>query len=66
LQGISVPPQPQIMVDLQMEQVMPNPDLKSIAKLISQDPGLSGGVAQTGEFAVLRPGQQASPRSSAR
>ena len=27
LQGISVPPQPQIMVDLQMEQVMPYPDL---------------------------------------
>ena len=25
LQGISVPPQPQIMVDLQMEQVMPDP-----------------------------------------
>ncbi|TWC37718.1 HD-like signal output (HDOD) protein [Pseudomonas sp. SJZ079] len=44
LQGISVPPQPQIMVDLQMEQVMPNPDLRSIAKLISQDPGLSGAL----------------------
>lgn len=42
LQGISVPPQPQIMVDLQMEQVMPSPDLRTIAKLISQDPGLSG------------------------
>ena len=27
LQGISVPPQPQIMVDLQMEQIMPNPCL---------------------------------------
>lgn len=44
LQGISVPPQPQIMVDLQMEQVMPNPDLKVIARLISQDPGLSGAL----------------------
>ncbi len=44
LQGISVPPQPQIMVDLQMEQVMPFPDLKNIAKLISQDPGLSGAL----------------------
>ena len=32
LQGISVPPQPQIMVDLQMEQVMPSPDLRAIAK----------------------------------
>ncbi|MBD9413790.1 HDOD domain-containing protein [Pseudomonas sp. PDM16] len=39
-----MPPQPQIMVDLQMEQVMPNPDLRSIAKLISQDPGLSGAL----------------------
>lgn len=44
LQGISVPPQPQIMVDLQMEQVMPVPDLKSIARLISHDPGLSGAL----------------------
>ena len=44
LQGISVPPQPQIMVDLQMEQLMPDPDLKAIAKLISQDPGLSGAL----------------------
>ena len=38
LQGISVPPQPQIMVDLQMEQYMPDPDLGVIARLISQDP----------------------------
>ena len=44
LQGISVPPQPQIMVDLQMEQVMPKPDLRAIAKLIGQDPGLSGAL----------------------
>ncbi|MDD0973602.1 HDOD domain-containing protein [Pseudomonas fontis] len=44
LQGISVPPQPQIMVDLQMEQYMPDPDLEVIAKLIAQDPGLSGAL----------------------
>ena len=44
LLGISVPPQPQIMVDLQMEQYMPEPDLGAIAKLISQDPGLSGAL----------------------
>lgn len=44
LQGITVPPQPQIMVDLQLEQVMPNPDLATIARLISQDPGLSGAL----------------------
>jgi len=47
LQGISVPPQPQIMVDLQMEQVMPEPDLSNIARLISQDPGLSGALLKT-------------------
>ncbi|SEM81998.1 HDIG domain-containing protein [Pseudomonas sp. ok272] len=44
LQGISIPPQPQIMVDLQMEQYMPDPDLDVIAKLIAQDPGLSGAL----------------------
>ncbi|WP_312931230.1 HDOD domain-containing protein [Stutzerimonas nitrititolerans] len=47
LHGISVPPQPQIMVDLQMEQVMPEPDLRNIARLISQDPGLSGALLKT-------------------
>ena len=44
LHGISVPPQPQIMVDLQMEQYMPEPDLGAIARLISHDPGLSGAL----------------------
>ena len=44
LQGISVPPQPQIMVDLQMEQYTPDPDLEVIAGLIAQDPGLSGAL----------------------
>ena len=44
LQGITVPPQPQIMVDLQMEQYMPDPDLGMIARLIAQDPGLSGAL----------------------
>lgn len=44
LHGISIPPQPQILVDLQMEQVMPDPDINQIAKLISQDVGLSGTV----------------------
>jgi len=42
LQGIKIPPQPQILVDLQMEQAMPDPDLKQIARLVSQDVGLSG------------------------
>ena len=44
LLGISVPPQPQIMVDLQMEQYMPEPDLNAIARLIGQDPGLAGAL----------------------
>ncbi|UQS18223.1 HDOD domain-containing protein [Pseudomonas sp. HS6] len=39
-----MPAQPQIMVDLQMEQYMPDPDLETIAKLIAQDPGLSGSL----------------------
>ncbi|MBA1188308.1 HDOD domain-containing protein [Pseudomonas entomophila] len=39
-----MPPQPQILVDLQFEQYMPDPDLGAIAKLISQDPGLSGAL----------------------
>lgn len=42
LQGIFVPPQPQILVDLQMEQVFPEPDIKRIADLIAKDVGLSG------------------------
>ena len=44
LQGISIPPQPQIMVDLQMEQVMPDPDIGRIAQLISKDVGLAGTI----------------------
>lgn len=42
LQGIRIPPQPQIMVDLQMEQAMPDPDIDQIARLIRQDVSLSG------------------------
>ncbi|MBL4795178.1 MAG: HDOD domain-containing protein [Pseudomonadales bacterium] len=44
LAGISIPPQPQILVDLQMEQAMPNPDLGEVASLIAQDVGLSGSI----------------------
>ncbi|WP_420825757.1 HDOD domain-containing protein [Pseudomonas typographi] len=39
-----MPPQPQILVDLQMEQYQPDPDLATIARLVSQDPGLSGSL----------------------
>lgn len=44
LQGISIPPQPQIMVDLQMEQMKPVPDVNVISDLICQDPGLAGSL----------------------
>lgn len=44
LHGIKVPPQPQILVDLQMEQLMPDPDIQRIAELISQDVSLSGTI----------------------
>lgn len=47
LGGISVPPQPQIMVDLQLEQLHPNRDIGRIAALISQDVGLSGSILKT-------------------
>src|SRR5690606_34726665 len=44
LRGITVPPQPQIIVDIHMEQAMPNPDIRRIGKLISQDVGLAGPI----------------------
>jgi HD-like signal output (HDOD) protein len=44
LQGISIPPQPQILVDLQMEQAMPDPDMRHIASAIAQDVSLSAAV----------------------
>ncbi|MDO6423418.1 HDOD domain-containing protein [Saccharophagus degradans] len=47
LQGIAIPPQPQILVDLQMEQLDPNCSVLSVAKLISQDVGLSGSILKT-------------------
>lgn len=47
LQGIAIPPQPQVLVDLQMEQFSPHCDAASIARLISQDVGLSGAILKT-------------------
>lgn len=47
LKGISIPPQPQIMVDLQMEQASPDCSINRIAELISQDIGLSGSILKT-------------------
>lgn len=57
LTGIFIPPQPQILVDLQMEQLMPDPDLKEIARLINADPGLAGSVLKAANF-QLGPGQR--------
>lgn len=47
MHGIAIPPQPQVMVDLQMEQLSPDCSVASIAKLISQDVGLSGYILKT-------------------
>lgn len=58
LHGITIPPQPQILVDLQMEQVMPNPDIRRIAQLISKDPALSGAmlkVVNSAYFGLKKP-----------
>ena len=44
MRGMSIPAQPQIMVDLQMEQAMPDPDINEIARLISRDVAISGRV----------------------
>ncbi|BFM49484.1 HDOD domain-containing protein [Marinomonas sp. THO17] len=44
LRGISIPPQPQVMVDLHMEQAMPDPDMDRIANIIAQDVSLSAAV----------------------
>lgn len=57
LQGISVPPQPQIMVDLQMELYMPAPDLPAIARLIAQDPGLAGAVLKVANSPLFSAGE---------
>ena len=44
LKGISIPPQPQIMVDLQFEMAMPEVNIGKIAEIISKDVGISGSV----------------------
>lgn len=47
LRGIKIPPQPQIMVDIEMEMAMPDFDLAAVAQLVSRDVGLSGAVLKT-------------------
>ncbi len=47
LKGITIPSPPKIVADLQMEMAMPDPDLNTMADMISKDPGLAGGVLKT-------------------
>lgn len=47
LRGTTIPSPPQVIVDLQMEMAMPDPDINAIAKLIADDAGLAGGVLKT-------------------
>lgn len=44
MRGMNIPAQPKIMLDLQTEQALPEPDLNEIARLISRDVGISGRV----------------------
>ncbi len=60
LQGIRVPPQPQILVDLQMEQAMPDPDIRQIAQLIRQDVSLSGMMLKFVNSPFMKHGNQIS------
>jgi HD-like signal output (HDOD) protein len=47
LRGTTIPSPPQVIVDLQMEMAMPDPDLNAMARIISDDAGLAGGVLKT-------------------
>ena len=44
LRGIVIPPCPQIVVDIQLELALPDPDINKIADLINKDAGISGSV----------------------
>ena len=44
LQGLKIPPQPQVIVDISIEQMMPDPDLQRISNLIRRDVGLAGTI----------------------
>ena len=44
LKGITIPPQPQIMVDLQLEMTMSGVSIERIAAIICKDAGISGSV----------------------
>lgn len=44
LHGITIPSQPQILVDLQMEEMSPDCSLPRVADIITRDPGLCGSL----------------------
>lgn len=47
LKGVTIPSPPEIIADLQTEMARPEPDLNTMAGLISKDAGLAGGVLKT-------------------
>jgi HD-like signal output (HDOD) protein len=47
LKGISIPSPPQILADLQMELLLPEPDMGAMAAMIAKDVGLAGSVLKT-------------------
>ena len=53
LKGIKIPPQPQVLVDIQMETAMPDCSLGNITALIAKDIGLSGWVLKTVNSAIF-------------
>ena len=65
LRGITIPSPPQILVDLQMEMAMPEPDLNAMAKLIADDAGLAGGVLKTINSAIYGGGGEITSISKA-
>lgn len=65
LRGTTIPSPPQIIVDLQMEMSMPDPDLNAMAKLIADDAGLAGGVLKTVNSAIYGGGGEVTSISKA-
>lgn len=58
LRGTAIPSPPQVIVDLQMEMAMPDPDLNAIAKIIADDAGLAGAVLKTVNSTIYGAGKE--------
>jgi HD-like signal output (HDOD) protein len=65
LRGTTIPSPPQVIVDLQMEMAMPDPDINAIAKLIADDAGLAGGVLKTINSGIYGSGENITSISKA-